>query len=74
MVVLASPTTEIVLHDETFSPEWLEGYYGGELGCDLGRGSYTWRPYGFGSNMNSECFVEIVGDAVRIQYSRYSPS
>ncbi|CAM9461762.1 unnamed protein product, partial [Laminaria digitata] len=36
-----------------FSPEWLEGYYGGELGCDLGRGSYTWRPYGFGSNMNN---------------------
>ena len=55
VVVLAGPTEEIRLYNDTFSPQWLERYYEGEPGCDLGRGSYTWRRHGFGSNMNSEC-------------------
>lgn len=38
-----------------FSPQWATTYGEGENGCEQGRGSYTWRPYGFGSNMNSEC-------------------
>lgn len=38
-----------------FSEQWASAYGEGELGCEQARGSYTWRPYGFGSNMNSEC-------------------
>ncbi|CAM9350478.1 unnamed protein product, partial [Laminaria digitata] len=36
-----------------FSPTWLKQYKEGTPGCKLGRGSYTWRPCGFGSNINS---------------------
>lgn len=36
-----------------FSPQWATTYGEGENGCEQGRGSYTWRPYGFGSNMNN---------------------
>ena len=55
MLTLADPSPELKKHDHAlFSPDWLEDYYEGEPGCEHGRGSYTWRPYGFGSNVNSE--------------------
>ena len=39
---------------EVFSPQWVEEYAGDKLGCEQGRGHYTWRLAGFGSNINSE--------------------
>ena len=39
---------------ELFSPQWVEDFSEHKLGCELGRVSYTWRPAGFGSNINSE--------------------
>ena len=39
---------------EVFSPQWVEEFSGDNLGCELGRGLYTWRNVGFGSNINSE--------------------
>eukprot|EP00904_Undaria_pinnatifida_P006339 jgi/Undpi1/2835/HiC_scaffold_14.g06212.m1 len=54
MLTLADPSPELKKHDHAlFSPDWLEDYYEGEPGCEHGRGSYTWRPYGFGSNVNN---------------------
>eukprot|EP00904_Undaria_pinnatifida_P001895 jgi/Undpi1/11706/HiC_scaffold_36.g14001.m1 len=35
-----------------FSEQWVEEYTGDDLGCAMGRGSYTWRGSGFGSNIN----------------------
>lgn len=37
-----------------FSQEWLGQYNEDDVGCHLGRGSYTWRKAGLGSNLNSE--------------------
>lgn len=37
-----------------FSEQWVEEYTGDDLGCAMGRGSYTWRGSGFGSNINRE--------------------
>ncbi|CAM9114923.1 unnamed protein product [Laminaria digitata] len=38
---------------EVFSPQWVEEFSGDNLGCELGRGLYTWRDAGFGSNINN---------------------
>ncbi|CAM9447993.1 unnamed protein product, partial [Laminaria digitata] len=38
---------------EYFSAAWVKQYSGGAPGCKLGRGSYTWRPHGLGSNVNN---------------------
>lgn len=50
----ALPTEEMTVETKTFSQEWVEEYGGDKLGCGLGRGMYTWRDCGFGSNINSE--------------------
>lgn len=56
LVVAAFPAEYMdVPASALFSPDWVESYHADDTGCTLGRGSYTWRPYGFGSNMNSEC-------------------
>lgn len=46
--------TEVKAVYQVFSPQWVQEYSGHQLGCELGRVSYTWRPAGFGSNFNSE--------------------
>lgn len=45
---------DVSFQGEYFSAAWVKQYSGGAPGCKLGRGSYTWRPHGLGSNINSE--------------------
>lgn len=54
-------TEDVVLDTSIvkFSPEWMQKYDADDVGCAMGRGSYTWRPYGFGSNMNSESIKDV---------------
>lgn len=58
----AQPTVDLKVEAEVFSPQWVEEYSADKLGCELGRGLYTWRPAGFGSNINSE-YTVVVGVA-----------
>lgn len=46
------PTDEMTVHSKIFSKEWVEQYNADALGCEMGRGRYTWRGCGFGSNVN----------------------
>lgn len=54
MVVELEPRATTTTTADLFSPEWETQYALGDQGCNLARGSYTWRPHGFGSNINSE--------------------
>ena len=52
---------EVRVESDYFSPPWLEQFNTQTPGCKLGRGSYTWRRCGLGSNINSEYFgVKLV--------------
>lgn len=51
---------DVGVEGEVFSPQWLEKYSGEAPGCTLGRGSYTWRACGLGSNINSEYLEETL--------------
>lgn len=53
------PTVTIQNEPNLFSQQWLDEYHEGNLGCVLGRGSFTWRTSGFGSNINSENLWEL---------------
>ena len=50
----AHPWDDHTGKSKVFSQQWVEEYSGDNLGCEMGRGSYTWRGCGFGSNMNRE--------------------
>ena len=52
----ADPTEDIKVEPvgPLFSSQWAQKFSEDNPGCDLGRGLYTWRPAGFGSNINSE--------------------
>lgn len=52
----AEPSEKVVVKNKIFSPQWVKEYNEGNLGCEMGRGSYTWRGCGFGSNINREKF------------------
>lgn len=56
MVEDAHPAEDMQVRNENqvFSPQWVEELSGHKLGCEMGRGLYTWRDAGFGSNINSE--------------------
>lgn len=49
----AEPSMEAI-EPYLFSPAWRQDFGEAEDLCRLGRGSYTWRTHGFGSNVNSE--------------------
>ena len=60
-VVGSNPTVETIrvvqdvsVKRDVFSPTWLEQFTEAAPECALGRGSYTWRECGLGSNINSE--------------------
>lgn len=54
--ILSQPGKDTTVKTKMFSEKWAAEYSGDDLGCEMGRGSYTWRPCGFGSNINSEKF------------------
>ena len=53
--VVANPTQYMhkFNNNDTFSPKWMEEFNNYDLKYDRGRGHYTWRPCGFGSNINN---------------------
>lgn len=53
------PTEKGFVEAKKFSRQWAEEYYRDALGCEMGRGSYTWRGSGFGSNINRENLWEF---------------
>lgn len=56
----AQPTETTTVKPRLFSQQWVDEYHDGKLGCVMGRGWYSWRGAGFGSNMNSEKLWELV--------------
>lgn len=48
------PTEEMPFQNKIFSDQWEEEFHGYDLGCKMGRATYTWRGCGLGSNINSE--------------------
>lgn len=51
---MAHPTQSLKFETTAFSPDWKNDFTAGDVGCEEARGSFVWRPQGFGSNINSE--------------------
>lgn len=60
------PAKKLIGQAKTFSRQWAEDYYHDELGCEKGRGSYTWRGSGFGSNVNRERSWDLLTDVFHL--------
>lgn len=52
--IVPQPGADMAIETKLFSEKWVEEYSGDDLGCEMGRGRYTWRSCGFGSNINSK--------------------
>lgn len=55
----AKPREKMGVQTKVFSRQWMQKYSQDDLGCGMGRGIYTWRGSGFGSNINSEHLLKL---------------